>query len=190
MWLSVMTRWPSSRSVRARQSPRIVERMWPTCIGLATFGELKSMTIVARAAGLILSSVSPGTRGTPCHYQLFQKTNVRRCAAASSVWVSTECLSRKFRKPAPAISTFSHQSPNVELGQHVGGELARIHFPRLGERHERVALVIAEFGIGTRTDQNDGGVRVRQDRADGGLELQFNLFVRQHGNNLRSTRPS
>ena len=27
-------------------------------------------------------------------------------------------------------------------------------FPRLGERHERVALVIAEFRVGTRTDQN------------------------------------
>ena len=73
---------------------------------------------------------------------------------------------------------------NIQLGEHVGGELARIHFARLGERHERVALVIAEFGIGTRTDQNNGGVGVRQDRADGGLELQFDLFVRQHGNYL------
>ena len=31
--------------MRARQSPRIVLRMCPTCIGLATFGELKSMMI-------------------------------------------------------------------------------------------------------------------------------------------------
>ena len=85
-----------------------------------------------------------------------------------------EARTGDFHRLAPLV--------HVEPGDHVGGELARIHFARLGERHERVALVIAEFGIGTRTDQNHGGVGVRQDRADGGLELQFNLFVRQHGN--------
>jgi hypothetical protein len=46
---------------RAREaSPRMVERMWPTCIGLATFGELKSMTAVFGCAALA------------------RKTNVRR----------------------------------------------------------------------------------------------------------------
>src|SRR6266567_1828490 len=45
-----MTRWPRSRNARARQSPSTVERMWPTCIGLATFGELKSMTTVRGCA--------------------------------------------------------------------------------------------------------------------------------------------
>ena len=73
---------------------------------------------------------------------------------------------------------------DIEFGQHVGGELARIHFPRLGQRHERVALVIAELRVRARTDQNRGDVGVRQDRADGGLQLQFDLFVRQHGNYL------
>jgi len=87
-----------------------------------------------------------------------------------------EARSRDFHLLAPLV--------HVEFGNRVGGELARIHFARLGERHERVALVITELGIGTRTDQNHGGVRVRQDRADGGLELQFNLFVREHGNYL------
>ena len=69
---------------------------------------------------------------------------------------------------------------NIEFGQHVRGKLARIHFPRLGQRHQRVALVIAKFGIGARTDKNHGGVSFRQNRANGGLKLQFNLFVRQH----------
>jgi exodeoxyribonuclease VII large subunit len=39
-WLSLITWWPRNRSVRQRASPITVERMWPTCIGLATFGEL------------------------------------------------------------------------------------------------------------------------------------------------------
>ena len=73
---------------------------------------------------------------------------------------------------------------NIQPGDHIGGKLARIHFARPGERHERIALIIAEFGIGTRADQNNGGVGVRQYRADGRLELQFDLFVRQHGNYL------
>ena len=32
------------RKRRARQSPMIVERRWPTCISFAVFGEEKSMT--------------------------------------------------------------------------------------------------------------------------------------------------
>ena len=147
MWLSVMTRWPSSRSVRARQSPRIVERMWPTCIGLATFGELKSMTTVR------------GWRG------LAQKTDVRRARRLAGVCASAGGLSRKFRKPAPAISTFSHTFAHVELGEHVGGELARVQLPRLGQRHQRVGLVVAELRVGARADQDGGDVRVRQDGA-------------------------
>ena len=60
---------------------------------------------------------------------------------------------------------------NVQFCQHVGGQLARIHFARLGQRHERVGLVIAKFRVGTGTDQNGGDIGVRQDGADGGLEL-------------------
>ena len=138
MWLSVMTRWPSRRSVRARLSPRIVERMWPTCIGLATFGELKSMTTVRGCVGFVEKQMFAARRG------------FERCASA-------EIFSRKFRKPAPAISTFSQNSRNIEFGQHVGGQLARIQLARLGQRHQRVALVIAEFRVGTRTDENAPG---------------------------------
>jgi hypothetical protein len=69
---------------------------------------------------------------------------------------------------------------DVEFRQHIGGKLARIYFSRLGERHERVALVIAEFRVGTGPNQNNGRVSIRYDCTDSGLELQFNLFVRQH----------
>jgi hypothetical protein len=39
---------------RTSAAPRIVERMCPTCIGLAMLGELKSMTIVLPAPSLEL----------------------------------------------------------------------------------------------------------------------------------------
>ena len=34
-----MTVCPRAAKIRARLSPMTVERMWPTCIGLATFGD-------------------------------------------------------------------------------------------------------------------------------------------------------
>ncbi len=92
----MITRWPSSRSARARQSPKIVERIWPTCMGLATFGELKSTTKV---------------RG----WKVFEKKRWSPRAAACSDCTRAEVLSRKFRKPAPAISTFSHHSDTASL---------------------------------------------------------------------------
>ena len=48
MWLSLMTLWPRNRSTRHSASPITVERMWPTCIGLATFGAEKSIDERAR----------------------------------------------------------------------------------------------------------------------------------------------
>ena len=39
------TEWPRNTAIRASESPRMVLRMCPTCIGFATFGELKSITI-------------------------------------------------------------------------------------------------------------------------------------------------
>ena len=68
-----------------------VERMWPTCIGLATFGELKSSTTVRGWAARSKNKCSPR-------------------AAPASASASTEVFSRKFRKPAPAISTGSQIS--------------------------------------------------------------------------------
>jgi hypothetical protein len=108
--------------------------MCPTCIGLATFGELKSTT------------------------------TVRGCAALSK------------NRCSPRV--------NVEFGEDVRGELTRVQLSRLGQRHQRVALVIAEFCVRARTNEHDGNVRLRQDRADGGLQAKFDLFVRQHGNYL------
>ena len=37
---------------------------------------------------------------------------------------------------------------DLKPGDHVGGQLARIHLPGLGERHEGVGLVVAEFRVG------------------------------------------
>ena len=52
-WLSRTTRCPSAAMIRARLSPMTVERRCPTCIGLATLGDEKSMTtVLARAGGL------------------------------------------------------------------------------------------------------------------------------------------
>ncbi len=76
------------------------------------------------------------------------------------------------------------QITDVKFGEHVGGKPARIHFPRPGQRHERVALVVAEFRIRTRTDENSGCICIRQDGEDGLLQFQLNLFIRQHGNYL------
>ena len=55
----------------------IVERMWPTCIGLATFGELKSMTMVFGCA-------------------TFETSSPVNCAATKAGF------NRKLMKPAPA----------------------------------------------------------------------------------------
>ena len=68
---------------------------------------------------------------------------------------------------------------NIELGQDFRRELARIHFARFGERHQRVGLVVAKFRI-ARADQNGGDIGVRQNPADGSLQFQFDLFVRKH----------
>ena len=98
----------------------------------------------------------------------FEKQMFAARGGLAAFAASTEAFSRKFRKPAPAISTFSQTFGNVELGQHVGGELARIHFPHLGERHQRVALVIAEFRVGhgrTRTAETSASGRTARTAA-------------------------
>ena len=69
---------------------------------------------------------------------------------------------------------------NIKFRNDIRGKLARIQFPRFGQRHQCIGLVIAEFGIWTRAHQNGGNIGVRQDGEDGGLQLQLNLFVRKH----------
>ena len=70
---------------------------------------------------------------------------------------------------------------DIEFGEDVGGELARVHFARLGQGHQGVALVIAEFRVGGGADQDGGGVGVGEDGADGLLQADFDLFMRKHG---------
>ena len=81
----MITWWPRKRRIRASASPITVERMWPTCIGLATFGELKSTTIVRGAAVASTPQRSSRTAAAPA------------AASASS-------RTRTFTKPGPAGS--------------------------------------------------------------------------------------
>ena len=60
----------------------------------------------------------------------------------------------EIQKTRPGDFRFFAKLRHIEFRQHIAGKLARIHFPRFGQRHQRVALVIAEFWIGTRPDQN------------------------------------
>ena len=127
--------WPSSRKMRASESPRIVERMWPTCIGLATFGELKSTTTV---------------RGET----VFSKEQMFPARGRLQSFRDGSGFSRKFKKPAPAISTGSQRSDTFSFRDHVRGQLARVDLPRFGQGHQSVALVIAKFGVGAGADQD------------------------------------
>ncbi len=130
-----MTRWPRRRSIRASASPRMVERMWPTCIGLATLGELKSITMERGPA-------------------VFWKNKCSPLAAWRKAWARAEGLRRKFRKPAPATSTGSHHWPMSSLAATSVANWRGIHFARLGQRHEGVGLVIAEFRVGAWAHQD------------------------------------
>ena len=69
---------------------------------------------------------------------------------------------------------------NIQSCQNIGCELTRIQLSRLGQRHQRITLVIAKFRVGTRTDENRREVRLRQNGADGMLQTEFDLFVREH----------
>ncbi|EEF61636.1 hypothetical protein Cflav_PD4676 [Pedosphaera parvula Ellin514] len=68
----------------------------------------------------------------------------------------------------------------IQFGQNVGGELARVHFPLLGQTHEGVALVIAELGIRTGANQDAGDIRTGQNRGDCLLQTRFYGFMGQH----------
>ena len=65
-WLSLSTSAPQNSSRFARQSPMMVERRWPTCISLATFGEEKSTTARDTPAGRLGAQVEgPSTSMAP-----------------------------------------------------------------------------------------------------------------------------
>ena len=89
-------------------------------------------------------------------------------------------LESKIQKARTGYFNIFAKFGNVQFHQHIRRYLSRIQFPRFGERHERVALVIAEFRIRTGANQNSRKISVRQNVADGGLQTKFNLFVRKH----------
>ena len=66
---------------------------------------------------------------------------------------------------------------NLKLSEHVRGQLPRVEFPRPGQRHEGVALVIPELRVRAGTHEHGRGVRIRQNRLDGFLQAEFDLFV-------------
>ncbi len=59
---------------------------------------------------------------------------------------------------------------DVERGEDLFGELARVEAAGAGEAHEGIALVIAEARVWAGADEDGGGVGVREDGADGLLE--------------------
>ena len=70
---------------------------------------------------------------------------------------------------------------DLKFGDHVGGQLARVHFAGLGQRHEGVGLVIPELRVRAGADENGSYVSVRQNGVYGLLETLFDEFVREHG---------
>ena len=102
--------------------------MWPTCIGLATLGELKSMTTVRGLVVFWKKRCSPRSGGNEC--------------LADGRWLEAEIE----KAGAGDLDLFAPLG-DVEFGDDVGGQLARVHLALLGQRHQRVGLVIAELGV-------------------------------------------
>ena len=150
---SVMTRWPSKRSVRARQSPRIVP---------ADVAHAHRLGHVGR---------------TELNHNGFRFCRLARRNRCSPRAADCQRLRQRGRfepeiqEAGPGDLHFLANLRNFEFGEHVRSELTRIQFARLGQRHHSVALVIAKLRVGTRTDQNGGDISVWQLGADGGLEL-------------------
>ena len=71
--------------MRQSESPMIVERMWPTCIGLATFGAEKSTTTVRPAP----------MSGAP---------NLSSLSKALALAAKASGKMRKLMNPGPAMS--------------------------------------------------------------------------------------
>jgi hypothetical protein len=69
---------------------------------------------------------------------------------------------------------------DVKLGDHVSRQLPWVQFPGLGQCHEGVGLVIAEFRVRTGADQNVGNVSLRQNSAHRPLEALFDEFMGKH----------
>ena len=147
MWLSVMTRWPSSRSVRARRIAQDGRADVADVHRLGHVGRTEIHDHGARLRGAV-SKKRCSPRAADCQ-RLRQRGG----------------LEPEIQEAGAGDLHLLAAVANVEFGEHVGGQLARIHLPRLGQRHEGVALVIAELRVGAGPDQHGGDVGVRQDGA-------------------------
>ena len=162
MWLSVMTRWPSSRSVRARQSPRIVERMWPTCIGLATFGELKSMTDGPRRGGCVEKQCSPrAAASSVCGQHGRFQPEIQKARAGD-----LDLLAQFRRRPASPARRWR-----------AGADSSSAPWPATSARCSGNRRI---------SGRDTGGPEPRRHRRPAGrreppLAALFNVFVGQHG---------
>ena len=107
-WLSRMTRWPRAAKIRARLSPITVERMCPTCIGLATLGEEKSMTTVRGFAG------RREARGTSSP------------SRSPSVSRDPGVVEPDVEKPGPGDLGRAGQRLEVDRAGDAGGQVARV----------------------------------------------------------------
>ena len=98
------------------------------------------------------------------------------------LWISPKGANFQAEIQKTRAGDFHRLAPfgDIQLCRHVGRQLARIHFSRLGQAHQRVGLIIAEARVGARTHQHYGGVGVRQDGGHGLLQPLFENFVK-HG---------
>ena len=106
-----------------------------------------------------------------------RRTGVRRARPTSSAPASAAGFEPEIQEAGAGHLDLLAAVADLQLGEHVGGQLARIQLPGLGQRHQRVGLVVAELGIGAGTDQHGRSVCVRQDGAHGCLEALFDESV-------------
>ena len=162
-WLSVMTWWPSRRRVRAR---RVAEDRRADVADVHRLGDVGRAEIHDHGARLRWRAGRRGVRPA------------RRTASVSS---QRGGLQAEVEEAGAGDLHLSRSNRHVESGEDVGGQLARVHLPGFGQRHEGVGLVIAELGVGAGPDQDGGDVGVRQNRLHGCLETLFDELVGEHG---------
>ena len=161
MWLSLMTRWPRNRSTRHRASPITVERMWPTCIGLATLGAEKSITKVrGRAAGGDAQPRIAHRRREPLDQPLV--------------------LDPQIDEARPGDLRRLAEIADVEPADDFGGHLARRPAQPLAQRHGEVRLVIAELRVLAAADQFQQIVRIVDQSGQRAAETLFQIGENAH----------
>ena len=122
-----------------------VERRCPTCIGLATLGEEKSMTTVRGCAGAGIPAVSSDKSLQRLRDPVVIQTQVQ--------------------EPRAGHFGGAGDRGEVDAARDFLGQVARFLAERLGERHAAVGLVIAELGVGRGADRRLRSRRGRLPRA-------------------------